>query len=175
MLTNPAYAGVYVFGRTRTGRRLDETGRVVVSKTPVRDVSCWGVAIHNHHPGYISWETFQANQARLAADDSAPRERAGVRSGKEALSCKAFAVRSLRSDDAVGYSGRAAPAGSASPGRSSRYICFSADAYSTDAGTARGRGSPYRSGGDRGSLRCAGTGRVGGHRQSFGRSRNSPG
>jgi DNA invertase Pin-like site-specific DNA recombinase len=133
MLTNPAYAGVYVFGRSRTGRRLDETGRVVVSKTPVSDVSGWGVVIHGHHPGYISWETFQANQARLAANSSAPKGEGGgaVREGSALLQGLLRCGRCGRMMR-VGYSGRAAPAGSASPGRSSRYVCFSADAYSTD-------------------------------------------
>jgi len=144
MLTNPAYAGVYVFGRTRTGRRLDETGRVVVSKTPVSDVSRWGVAIHDHHPGYISWETFQANQARLAANNSAPKGEGGgaVREGSALLQGLLRCGRCGRMMR-VGYSGRAAPAGSASPGRSSRYICFSADAYSTDARTCTAVGGRH--------------------------------
>jgi hypothetical protein len=134
MLTNPAYAGVYVFGRTRTGRHLDDTGRVVVSKTPVSDTTSWEVVIHDHHPGYISWETFQANQARLAANNSAPKGEGGgaVREGSALLQGLLRCGRCGRMMR-VGYSGHAAPAGSASPGRSSRYICFSADAYSTDA------------------------------------------
>jgi hypothetical protein len=25
----------------------------------------WSVLLHDHHPGYIAWATFQANQARI--------------------------------------------------------------------------------------------------------------
>ncbi|MDA8043722.1 MAG: recombinase family protein [Actinomycetota bacterium] len=131
MLTNPTYAGVYAFGRTRTGRRLDDQGRVVVSKAPVGEDS-WAVAIHDHHPAYISWETYQANQGRLAANNAAPKGEGGgaAREGTALLQgilrC-GVCGRMMR----VGYSGRAAPAGSASPGVSSRYICLSAEAFST--------------------------------------------
>lgn len=135
MLTNPTYAGVYAFGRTRTGRRLDDEGRVVVSKTPVSDGS-WAVVIHDHHPRYISWETYQANQARLVANNAAPKGEGGgaVREGTALLQgilrC-GVCGRMMR----VGYSGRAAPAGSSSPGVSSRYLCLSAAAWSTGGKT----------------------------------------
>ncbi len=67
VLTHPSYAGAYVYGRTRRERRVDEDGRV---RTRARhlDRSEWQVLIVDHHPGYIDWATFEANQARIGAN-----------------------------------------------------------------------------------------------------------
>ena len=67
ILRNPAYAGAYVSGRTKTERCIDAGGNIrtrVIELPPER----WEVVIHDHHPGYISWETFCANQRQLAAN-----------------------------------------------------------------------------------------------------------
>jgi DNA invertase Pin-like site-specific DNA recombinase len=55
LLTNPVYAGAFVFGRTRTQKRLDADGRLVV-RTPQLPRSEWAVLIPDHHPGFITWE-----------------------------------------------------------------------------------------------------------------------
>jgi len=67
VLTNPVYAGAYVYGKTRQERYVDENGRV---RKRLRRLprSEWAVFIPDHHPGYIDWDTFEANQARLAAN-----------------------------------------------------------------------------------------------------------
>ena len=67
VLTHPAYAGAYVFGRTRQRRNLDADGalRVRRHKLPQGD---WEVLIKDHHRGFIDWDTFQANQIRIAAN-----------------------------------------------------------------------------------------------------------
>ena len=67
VLTHPSYAGAYVYGRTRRERRVDDDGRV---RTRARhlDRSDWQVLIVDHHPGYIDWATFEANQARIGAN-----------------------------------------------------------------------------------------------------------
>jgi DNA invertase Pin-like site-specific DNA recombinase len=64
ILTNPVYAGAYTYGKTRSERYLDAQGAV---KKRMRHLPLeqWAVLIPNHHPGFIAWETFQANQARL--------------------------------------------------------------------------------------------------------------
>jgi len=131
MLINPTYADLYAFGRTRTGRRLDESGRLVTSKTPVADGD-WAVVIYDHHPGYISWGTFCANQDRLAANNAGPKGEGGgaVREVSALLQGILRCGRRGRMMR-VGYSGRAAPPGSASPGMSSRYVCIPGEAYST--------------------------------------------
>ena len=58
------YAGAYAYGKTRCERYVDEHGAV---KKRMRHlpIDQWGVLIPDHHPGFIDWATFQANQARL--------------------------------------------------------------------------------------------------------------
>lgn len=64
VLTNPVYAGVYAFGKTRHERYVDEQGRLRkrVRKRPRAE---WPVFIRDHHPGFIDWETFETNQRRI--------------------------------------------------------------------------------------------------------------
>ena len=64
VLTNPFYAGVYVYGRTQQTCYLDEAGRVR-KRIKLRARAEWPVFIRDHHSGYIDWETFEANQKRL--------------------------------------------------------------------------------------------------------------
>jgi DNA invertase Pin-like site-specific DNA recombinase len=59
-LHNPRYAGAFVFGKTRT--RKDLEGRTMQERLP-RDE--WRVVLRDAHEGYISWDTFEANQRRL--------------------------------------------------------------------------------------------------------------
>jgi DNA invertase Pin-like site-specific DNA recombinase len=65
VLSNPVYAGAYVYGKSRQERYIDDTGRV---RKRLRHLprSEWSVVIHDHHPGFIDWATFEANQLRLA-------------------------------------------------------------------------------------------------------------
>jgi DNA invertase Pin-like site-specific DNA recombinase len=55
-LTNPAYAGAFVFGRTREEKRLGADGRVSVR---VRELPLdeWAVCLPDHHPGYARGAT----------------------------------------------------------------------------------------------------------------------
>ena len=66
-LTHPAYAGAYVYGRTRKERYLDPSGalRQRARRLP-RDQ--WEVLIPDHHPGFTDWDTYQANQARIGTN-----------------------------------------------------------------------------------------------------------
>lgn len=63
VLNNPRYAGAYFFGRTR-GRRRPDGGRPSSSRAVPREQ--WHALIRDAHPGYISWEMFEANLRRLA-------------------------------------------------------------------------------------------------------------
>jgi len=65
VLANPVYAGAYVYGKTRTEQTLDATG---VRKKRIRVLPRdeWQVLIKDHHPGYIDWHTYDANQQRIA-------------------------------------------------------------------------------------------------------------
>jgi DNA invertase Pin-like site-specific DNA recombinase len=60
VLHNPRYAGAFCFGRTRTHQRPGETIEVEVLP---RDE--WIAFLPDAHPGYIPWEQFEANLARL--------------------------------------------------------------------------------------------------------------
>jgi len=65
VLTNPFYAGVYVYGRTQQICYIDDSGRLR-KRLKKRPRSEWPVFIRDHHQGFINWETFEANQKRLA-------------------------------------------------------------------------------------------------------------
>jgi hypothetical protein len=60
LLHNPRYAGAFVFGRMRVRRGVD--GRTTVRPVPQEH---WQVVLPAHHAGYITWETFVANQQYL--------------------------------------------------------------------------------------------------------------
>ncbi len=64
VLSNPVYAGAYVYGKTRTERYLDESGHIRkrVRHLPQNE---WAVLIRDHHRGFIDWDTYEANQRRL--------------------------------------------------------------------------------------------------------------
>jgi excisionase family DNA binding protein len=67
LLTNPVYAGAYVFGRTGSRVRL-EAGRKVITRGVVRRRDQWEVLIRDHHEGYISWEEYERNQKTIAGN-----------------------------------------------------------------------------------------------------------
>ena len=67
LLTNPVYAGAYVFGRTVTQARF-EGGRKVVTHGIARRREEWEVVIRDHHDGYITWEAYDRNQTVIAGN-----------------------------------------------------------------------------------------------------------
>jgi len=69
VLSNPAYAGAYIYGRYHSQRSVNPDGsfRTKIHELPRQE---WPVFIPDHHPAYVSWETFLANEKRLAANDS---------------------------------------------------------------------------------------------------------
>jgi DNA invertase Pin-like site-specific DNA recombinase len=78
VLSNPAYAGTYVFGRFHSCRVVDAEG-TIRTRTVERSRSEWPVIIQGHHPAYISWETFLVNEQRLASNYT----RSGARPPRE--------------------------------------------------------------------------------------------
>jgi DNA invertase Pin-like site-specific DNA recombinase len=86
VLSNPVYAGAYVYGKTRCERYVDETGQV---RKRMRHLprSEWSVVIRDHHRGFIDWATFEANQLRLAQNTHPRPQQAGgpVREGAALL------------------------------------------------------------------------------------------
>jgi DNA invertase Pin-like site-specific DNA recombinase len=67
ILTNPLYAGAYAFGQRETRTRIVE-GRARKTEGHAKPLSEWTVLIQDHHPGYISWEQYERNQAMIAAN-----------------------------------------------------------------------------------------------------------
>jgi DNA invertase Pin-like site-specific DNA recombinase len=85
VLENPMYAGAYAYGRTHIERYVGEDGqpRKRVRRLARAD---WEVLIEDHHPGFIDWRTFEANQARIAQNTWRTAEGAGaVREGQALL------------------------------------------------------------------------------------------
>ena len=66
-LRNPAYAGAFVFGQSRTEKHLDAGGRLI-TRTRALPVHEWAVLIRDHHPGYITWDQYEANLKVLAGN-----------------------------------------------------------------------------------------------------------
>ena len=85
VLTNPVYAGAYAYGKTRQERHLDAAGRVSKRLRHLARED-WAVLIPRHHEGFIDWETYEANQARIARNIRPGPHRAGaVREGAALL------------------------------------------------------------------------------------------
>src|SRR6266700_1795044 len=66
-LSHPAYAGAYVYGRTRKERYLDPAG-VLRQRSRRLPRDQWEVLIPDHHPGFTDWDTYLANQARIGTN-----------------------------------------------------------------------------------------------------------
>src|SRR5271163_393564 len=64
ILQHPMYAGAYVFGRTAQRTEV-VNGRARKSDGHSKPMEAWNVLIQGHHPGYINWEQFEANQKML--------------------------------------------------------------------------------------------------------------
>ena len=86
VLHNPRYTGAFVYGRTRQHKVVVD-GQLCNRRLKREE---WPVFLPNVHPGYISWEKFQANQAKLLANanghgedrrKSPPREGAALLQG----------------------------------------------------------------------------------------------
>lgn len=86
VLSNPVYAGAYTYGKMRMEVTLDASGQ---RKKRMRHLpqSEWQVLIKEHHEGFIDWQTYEANQTRLAANTRPGPHKAGgaVREGSALL------------------------------------------------------------------------------------------
>ncbi len=69
VLSNPAYAGAYVFGRRRSRRVVAPDGRITRRSSAVPRAE-WETTLPGQHPGYITWDQFLANEAKLAANNT---------------------------------------------------------------------------------------------------------
>jgi len=105
ILTNPVFAGAYAYGRKRTERRV--TDGVISEHQRRAPREEWHVCIEDHHPGYITFERYLANQERLRANWRAPRGEGGgaAREGRALLQGLIRCGRCGRRMQ-VGYSGK---------------------------------------------------------------------
>ena len=74
VLSNPCYAGAYAFGRYRSQRGVRPDGSIF-NKVVELPRGEWAVLIQAHHAGYITWETYLANEKKLQANDTHRGER----------------------------------------------------------------------------------------------------
>jgi Recombinase/Recombinase zinc beta ribbon domain len=79
-LKHPMYAGAYVFGRTTQRTQLID-GRARKSMGHPKPMEAWNVLIRDHHPGYISWEQFEANQ-KMLSENAHMQKRAARKSAR---------------------------------------------------------------------------------------------
>ncbi len=113
VLHNPCYAGAYVYGR-RQQRCVGGEGRVTVYQKPREE---WHKLAVGAHPGYISWDDYEENLARLKenARATAQTRRCAPREGPALLQglvlCGRCGVRMT-----VRYHGRGRPL-------SPEYVC----------------------------------------------------
>jgi DNA invertase Pin-like site-specific DNA recombinase len=86
ILSNPVYAGAYTYGKTKYERYLDEHG-AVRKRSRHLPMEQWSVLLQDHHPGFIDWATYQANQARLDSNTRPRPHQSGgaVREGSALL------------------------------------------------------------------------------------------
>lgn len=106
MLTNPIYAGAYAFGKT--GAQIKVIGgrarKTIGHRKPRQE---WAVLIRDHHPGYITWEQFERNQALLEANSNM-KSRMEPKAGRGGRALLAGLLRCRRCGRMlhVAYSGR---------------------------------------------------------------------
>ena len=86
ILRHPIYAGAYVFGRTTQRTRIVD-GRARKTTGHTKPMTGWNVLLRDHHPGYISWEQYEANQKLISENaHMLPRtDRKSARGGRALL------------------------------------------------------------------------------------------
>ena len=114
LLTNPAYAGAFAFGKTRQEKRLDADGRIKV-KTIELAIEEWSVCLPEHHPGYVSWDEYLATRARLRSNVRPRGEGGGAAGNGHALLQGLIRCGRCGRRMQVAYSGN--------NGRVPRYLC----------------------------------------------------
>ncbi len=84
LLTNPAYAGAYVYGRWSYAgaARSAATGKVAARPVPLAD---WPVVLRDHHPAYLSWEAFVRQREQLRANWYRDGQPGAARDGRALL------------------------------------------------------------------------------------------
>jgi len=85
ILRHPMYAGAYRYGFRPTEPRRQTPGRPATGRGSGLAAEDCLVLLRDRFPAYISWERFEANQARLAANRSRIESAGAVRDGSALL------------------------------------------------------------------------------------------
>jgi DNA invertase Pin-like site-specific DNA recombinase len=85
LLHHPIYAGAYRHGHRALDPRSQQPGRPGTGRQCLKPEDCQ-VLIRDHLPAYITWERFQANQERLAANRARAEAAGAPRTGAALLS-----------------------------------------------------------------------------------------
>src|SRR5262245_11803298 len=62
VLKNPAYAGAFVYGKSRTVRQASAPGKAAQKQLPLEE---WKIRVNDKYPAYIPWETYVKIRAML--------------------------------------------------------------------------------------------------------------
>src|SRR5580698_9362511 len=86
ILRHPVYAAAYVFGRTTQRTRVVD-GRARKTTGHSKPLASWNVLLRDHHPGYISWDQYEANQKLISENAHMQRrtDRKSARGGRALL------------------------------------------------------------------------------------------
>jgi DNA invertase Pin-like site-specific DNA recombinase len=84
ILLNPAHAGAFVYGRTRSVPKAGSPGRKVQHRLPLAE---WKICIRDKYPAYVDWDTYLRIRAMIwdNRNQCAPEESHGVPRGGKAL------------------------------------------------------------------------------------------
>lgn len=83
ILTNPTYAGAYVFGRTEHGSRYEGGENRRVSRRRSRDE--WISLIPDHHEEYIAWSQYEQIQETISGNCPGPDRPGAAKRGASLL------------------------------------------------------------------------------------------
>jgi DNA invertase Pin-like site-specific DNA recombinase len=81
ILKNPAYAGAFVYGRTRSRGTSYASGKAIAIRCPMTE---WKVVVKDRYPAYVGWAEFERIQAMLR-DNHAEYARNQTRDGAALL------------------------------------------------------------------------------------------
>ena len=62
VLKNPAYAGAFVYGRTRSCRATYASGKLITARCPMAE---WKIVVKDRYTAYVGWGDFERIQAML--------------------------------------------------------------------------------------------------------------
>ena len=93
-VTNAAYAGAYVFGKSEDRTEIVE-GRMRKTHGHAKSMDQWEVLIQDHHPGYIDWSRYLVNMSILE-ENAHMKPSTGRKAGRGGRSLLSGLVRCRR-------------------------------------------------------------------------------